>query len=253
MAGTEQQTVPRSARRHPRGRIGRRVAFGFLAVTAVAVAVLFVTPYLVSASAGLAPHYAEQGSVVAMAFLVHVVAGGLALLLSPLQIAARLRARVPRLHRVAGRVVLGAIAVAGCTSLAIAPFTTGGPVTGIGFGTTGIVWLFCAAAAFRAIRRRDVAGHRRWAVRTFALTYTAVTLRLLNLPLTASLVVLGMDAGAAADRAYATLALVSWVVDLAVAEWYLGTRRRRTASRHRRPASQRPVTAGAAAELEGAA
>ncbi|MGR7027126.1 DUF2306 domain-containing protein [Geodermatophilus sp. URMC 62] len=253
MAHTEQRTARRDGRRRPRGRTGRRVAYGFLSLTAVAVAVLFVTPYLVSASAGLAPDYAEQGSAVSLVFLVHVVTGGLALLLAPLQIAARVRARSPRLHRVAGRVVLGAIAVAGCTSLAIAPFTTGGPVAGVGFGTTGIVWLVCAAAAFRAIRRRDVAGHRRWAVRTFALTYTAVTLRLLHVPLTAVLVVLGTDVGVADDRAYATLALVSWVIDLAVAEWYLGTRRRRTASRHRRPASEHPVTAGAAAELEGAA
>jgi uncharacterized membrane protein len=249
MAGTVQQTVPRSARRRPRGRTRRRVAFGFLAVTAVAVVVVFVTPYLVSASANLAPHYAEQGDVVAMAFLVHVVAGGLALLLSPLQIAARVRARVPRLHRVAGRVMLAAIAVAGSTSLVIVPFDTAGPVGTVGFGVTGIVWLFCAAAAFRAIRRRDVAAHRRWAVRTFALTYTAVTLRLLSLPLTAVLVLLGMDAGAASDRAYDALALVSWAIDLAVAQWYLATRGRRTVRRNRRTASERPVAAAAAAEL----
>jgi|tagenome__1003787_1003787.scaffolds.fasta_scaffold20644262_2 uncharacterized membrane protein len=249
MAGIEQQTAPRTARRHRRGQTGRRFGFGFLAVTAVAVAVLFVRPYFLSASAGLAPHYADRGSVVAVAFLGHVVAGGLALLLSPLQIAARLRARVPRLHRVAGRVMLAAIAVAGCSSLVIAPFDTAGPVGTVGFGVTGMVWLFCAAAAFRAIRRRDVAAHRRWAVRTFALTYTAVTLRLLNLPLIALLVVLGMNAGVAEDRAYAALALLSWVIDLAAAEWYLATRRRRAVSRHRRSVPERPVAAAQAAEL----
>ena len=254
MAGIDQQTAPRPTRRHPAGRTGRLVAFGFLTLTAVAVAVavLFVTPYLVSASANLAPHYADQGSVVAVAFLVHVVAGGLALLLSPLQIAARLRARAPRLHRVAGRVVLAAVAVAGCTSLVIVPFDTAGPVGTVGFGITGIVWLSCAAAAFRAVRRRDNAAHRRWTVRTFALTYTAVTLRLLNLPLTALLVVLGMDAGVAPDRAYAALALLSWVIDLVVAEWYLATRRRPAERRHR--SSSHPSAAAAtAAVTEGAA
>src|SRR3954452_1868062 len=249
MPGMEQQTAPRSAGRHPRGRTGRRVAYGFLAVTAVMVGVFCVTPFLLSASAGLAPHYADQGSLVAVAFLGHVVAGGLALLLSPMQIAARLRARAPRLHRVAGRVMFAAIAVAGCTSLVIAPFDTAGPVGTIGFGITGIVWLFCAAAALRGIRRRDVAAHRRWAVRTFALTYTAVTLRLLSLPLTALLVVLGMNAGVAGARAYAALALLSWVIDLAAAEWYLATRRRRAVNRHRRSAPERPVAAAQAPEL----
>jgi uncharacterized membrane protein len=248
MAGTDQQTAPRSGGQSSRGRTRRRVAYAFLAVTAVAVAVVFATPYLVSTAHGLAPHYADQGPVVAVAFLVHVVAGAVALLLSPLQIATRPRARAPRLHRVAGRVMLAAIAVAGCTSLVIAPFDTAGPVGTVGFGITGIVWLFCAAAAFRAIRRRDVAAHRRWAVRTFALTYTAVTLRLLNVPLTALLVLLGTNAGVAEDRAYAALALLSWPIDLAVAEWYLAGRRR-TPSGHRRSASVPPVAAAAAAEL----
>ena len=252
MASTQQRTVRQPGRRRRRGRLGRRVAFGFLTVTAVAVVAFFAAPYLVSASHGLAPHYAEQGSGVSLAFLVHVVAGGLALLLAPLQVAARLRARAPRLHRWTGRVVLGAIAVAGGTSLVIAPFDTAGPVGTVGFGTTGVVWLFCAAAAFRAIRRRDVAAHRRWAVRTFALTYTAVTLRLLNVPVTALLVVLGTDAGPAGDRAYAALALLSWAVDLAVAEWYLAIRRRRTGSRCGRPSVQ-PPAAATAAPLEGAA
>jgi uncharacterized membrane protein len=249
MAAIEQRAAQRPGRQHSRERTRRRVAYAFLAVTAVAVAILFPMPYLVSTAHGLAPHYADRGSVVAVAFLVHVVAGGLALLLSPLQIATRLRARAPRLHRVAGRVMLAAIAVAGCTSLVIAMFDTAGPVGTVGFGITGIVWLFCAAAAFRAIRRRDVAAHRRWAVRTFALTYTAVTLRLLNQPLTGLLVVLGMNAGVAADRAYAALALLSWPIDLAVAEWYLATRRRRTVSRHRRSAFEPPVAAATAADL----
>src|SRR3954470_8301014 len=231
MSLTEQKTIGRP-RKQPSSRPGRRrrqVAFGFLTLSAVAVIVFSVTPSLVSSSYNLVPYYADRPDVVHVAFYLHVVFAGLALLLSPLQIAARLRARAPRLHRAVGRIVLGCIAVAGCAALVMAPFNTAGPVGAVGIGITALVWLFCAAAALRAIRRRDVAAHRSWAVRTFALTYTAVTLRVGTLTVMGLLVALfGMDADVAHTRAYTAFLLLAWAIDLAVAECYLVTRHRRT-------------------------
>jgi uncharacterized membrane protein len=254
MSLTEQETIGRPgrqpSRRRPRGRARRRAAFGFLAVTAVAIAVSAVTPYLTLSSYGNLPEYADRPTAVQVAFYVHVFFAGSALLLSPLQIAARLRARAPRFHRVVGRIVFGCIAVGGCAALVMAPFNTAGPVGAVGIVITALVWLFCAAAALRAIRRRDVPAHRRWAVRTFALTYTAVTLRVGTLVVVALLVTLaGMDADVAHTRAYTAFLLLSWAIDLAIAECYLATRhRRRSVSRHRRSASPHPVAAATAAE-----
>lgn len=241
MSLTEQKTIGRPgrqpSRRRPRGRARRRAAFGFLAVTAVAIAVFAVTPYLTLSSYGNLPEYADRPTAVQVAFYVHVFFAGSALLLSPLQIAARLRARAPRFHRVVGRIVFGCIAVGGCAALVMAPFNTAGPVGAVGIVITALVWLFCAAAALRAIRRRDVAAHRSWAVRTFALTYTAVTLRVGTLTVMGLLVALfGMDADVAHTRAYTAFLLLAWAIDLAVAECYLVTRHRRTGDRHRRPA-----------------
>jgi len=247
MSLTEQKTIGRP-RKQPSSRPGRRrrqVAFGFLTLSAVAVIVFSVTPSLVSSSYNLVPYYADRPDVVHVAFYLHVVFAGLALLLSPLQIAARLRARAPRLHRAVGRIVLGCIAVAGCAALVMAPFNTAGPVGAVGIGITALLWLVCAATALRAIRRRDVPAHRRWAVRTFALTYTAVTLRL-GVPIVGMLLatLVGLDAGVASNRAYAAFLLLSWAIDLAFAECYLATRRRGTVNRHggtgtryRRPSS----------------
>jgi uncharacterized membrane protein len=254
MSLTEQKTIGRPgrqpSRRRPRGRARRRAAFGFLILTAVAVVALNVVPSLVSSSYNFVPYYAVRPDVVHVAFYVHVFFAGLALLLSPLQIAARLRARAPRLHRAVGRIVLGCIAAAGSAALVMAPFNTAGPVGAVGIVITALAWLFCAAAALRAIRRRDVPAHRRWAVRTFALTYTAVTLRLGVAIGGALLVALaGMDTDAAYDRAYTASLLLSWAINLAIAERYLTTRhRRRSVSRHRRSTSPLPVAAATAAE-----
>ena len=60
----------------------------------------------------------------------------------------------------------------------MAPFNSAGLVGFFGFGTLAVLWLATGWLAYRAIRRRDVASHRAWMMRNFALTYAAVTLRL---------------------------------------------------------------------------
>jgi uncharacterized membrane protein len=215
-----------------------RTAFWWVLLSALAVAVLAPLPYalnsLAELSAGggtLAANYVDRPAPVRLAFALHVGLGGLALLVSPLQFLTRLRARAPRVHRVVGRVVLASIAVAGAAGLVLAPHSLAGPVGTAGFGLLAVLWLTCAATAFGAIRRGDVATHRRWMVRTFALTYAAVTLRLwLGVLIGVQTGLLGVDGEVAFDRAYLVVPFLSWVPNLLVAEWYLATRERRTAA-----------------------
>jgi len=123
------------------------------------------------------------------------------------------RARVPRLHRVTGRVVLVAIALAGTAGFLLSWFNVAGPIGTAGFGTLAVLWVSFAALGLRAILRGDVTTHRRWMLRTFALTYAAVTLRLW---LFALIPVLG-DFGSA----YALVPFLCWVPNLLVVEWLL--------------------------------
>jgi uncharacterized membrane protein len=195
----------------------------WLALSAAAIAVFAPLPYLANSLSvlsenenQLATNYVDRPSWVQAVFYVHIGFGGLALLLSPLQLAARLRARVPRFHRICGRIVLTSIALAGSAGLLLSPFSLAGPVGTIGFGTLAILWLAFAAAAYRAIRRGDVATHRRWAIRTFALTYAAVTLRLwlgILIPLQ-----IGIDPDTAFTRAYYLVPFLAWVPNLLIAE-----------------------------------
>ena len=71
-----------------------------------------------------------------------------------------------------------AIAVAGAAGLVLAPVSLAGAIGTAGFGTLALTWLACAALGLRAILRGDITAHRRWMLRTFALTYAGVTLRL---------------------------------------------------------------------------
>jgi len=205
----------------------------------VAVVVLAALPYalvplgeLARNGSEVAAHYADRSSGLQLALLLHAGAGGLALLLSPLQFAARLRDRASAVHRAVGRVVFGAIAVAGTAGLVLAAHSLAGPVGTAGFGLLASLWLGCAAAALRAIRRRDVPAHRRWVVRTFALTYSAVTLRLwLGVLVAAQVALAGVPGQVAFTRAYLLVPFLSWVPNLVVAEWYLASGARFPAAR----------------------
>ena len=198
----------------------RAVGLGWLALTALAIAVFAPLQYLLNSMSDLAANggeialnYAPRPGWVRVAFYTHIVFGGLALLLSPVQLSSRMRARGPRLHRVNGRIVLVAIALAGTAGFLLSWFNTAGPIGTAGFGTLAVLWVVFAGLGLRAILRGDVATHRRWMLRTFALTYAAVTLRLWLLAL---IPLLGDFASA-----YALVPFLSWVPNLVVIEWLL--------------------------------
>jgi uncharacterized membrane protein len=226
---------------------GAIIGFWWFGLSAVAVAVFAPLPYLVSSlstiagSAGqpIALNYAGRPGWVQVAFYAHIVFAGLALLLSPLQFVARLRDRAPRVHRVNGRVVLGAIGLASLAGLVLAPMNVAGPVGTAGFGALAVLWATFAVLAFRAIRRGDVVAHRRWMVRTFALTYAAVTLRLWLGVLITLFIVAGVDPDAAFGRAYVIVPFLAWVPNLLVAQWWLRRGDRRATS----PVPPSPVPA----------
>jgi len=111
--------------------------------------------------------------------------------------------------------------------LVLAPHSLAAPVGTAGFGLLAVLWVAFAATAFRAIRRRDIATHQRWMIRTFALTYAAVTLRLwLFVLMAVQTHMAGVDPETAFERAYLIVPFLAWVPNLLVAERYLRTRRR---------------------------
>jgi hypothetical protein len=125
----------------------------------------------------------------------------------------RLRARRPVIHRWNGRLYGVAILVGGVSALVMAPQTNGGMVSTMGFGLLAVLWLGFTAIGIAKARARDFTAHRRWMIRSFALTFAAVTLRLELFPL--------MAAGLTYVEAITILAWLAWVPNLLVAEWLL--------------------------------
>jgi uncharacterized membrane protein len=150
---------------------------------------------------------------------LHAAAAATALLVGPLQFRSQLRARRPKLHRVLGRVYVTGCLVGGATGLPLALGSTSGPVATAGFGALAVVWSFATARAWRFAVRRELAAHREWMIRSFALTFAAVTVRAYlqiaqTLPVEVSV-----------EDAYRAIAFLSWIPNLIVVELYLRSRR----------------------------
>ncbi|ERN40145.1 putative membrane protein [Rubidibacter lacunae KORDI 51-2] len=102
---------------------------------------------------------------------LHFAAGATVMVLGPLQLWTPLRNRAPALHRIAGRLYLGAAlgASVGGGAFIVLYGTVGGPVMSAAFSFYGLLMGICAVQTWRlAVQRRFVA-HRRWALRLFVL------------------------------------------------------------------------------------
>ncbi|MAM60892.1 DUF2306 domain-containing protein [Maritimibacter sp. UBA3975] len=149
-----------------------------------------------------------------IAFLAHVCAAPIALVTATFQLMPRLRARFPGVHRWSGQVYAIAILIAGLGALVMAPGANGGLVSTLGFGLLAVLWIGFTIAGIINARAGNITAHRRWMIRSFALTFAAVTLRFELFPM--------VGAGMAYEDAIAILAWASWLPNLAVAEWLLG-------------------------------
>ncbi|MEJ8476734.1 DUF2306 domain-containing protein [Roseibium algae] len=143
----------------------------------------------------------------------HIAIAPLSLMLLPLQLSSRFRAKYSKVHRWGGRLYVLLILVSGIAAIQLASSTEAGPLAGVGFGIVGVLWLIVTGLGFRSGLRRDFVAHRRWMLRSAALTFAAVTLRL-YLGLT-------MAAGLPFGPSYTAIAWLCWVPNLFVIELYL--------------------------------
>lgn len=193
----------------PSAPIAARVGYVLFAALSLLVALVSLRA-LVSPLPLAMPNMAHYLDGRSLPLWGHVLAGPLALALAPLQMSARLRTRAPALHRRTGYVALAAILVGAVSALALLPDFTGSRFAAAGFATLGTLWLGFAALGLAAARRGDTPAHRRFMLRATALTFGAVTLRLMMAPL--------MAAGWSVDETYQVTAWGCWLPGLALTE-----------------------------------
>ncbi len=121
-----------------------------------------------------------------------------------------------RSHRVMGKVYVAAVLGAGVTGYHLALIAYGGWTAQLGFATLATLWVASLLKAFVSIRQGDVLAHRRWMARNYALTFSAVTLRVM--------LSLGGHLELPFETLYSWSAWLCWSINLLTVELILRSR-----------------------------
>lgn len=191
-------------------RVTTAAGFSLLALLCLATA-LFSARYLLPTpvlAEGLAFHIDARPIV----FRLHVAGGATALALGAFQLVTWRGSR-RWWHRAAGRVYVVACLAGAVGGFWLALTSTAGIAASLGFGLLAVAWISTTLLAWRKALSGDFGQHRRWMIRSLALTFAAVTLRIM-IPLS---FLTGLDF----PTAYRAIAFLCWVPNLVVTELWL--------------------------------
>jgi uncharacterized membrane protein len=153
-----------------------------------------------------------------IATLLHILPGGILLILAPLQFSLRIRNRHLRFHRWSGRILVlsGLVsALAGLYFGVLMPYGGLGEVTAIAF--FGCLFVVSLVRGFLAIRRHQLASHREWMIRAFAIALGIGTVRLVSGALDIALTPEGLQP----TSLFALSLWTGWAVTLGAGELWI--------------------------------
>ena len=144
---------------------------------------------------------------------IHVAGAVTSLLVGSAQFLPGLRRGSSPPHRWTGRVYVAGCLIGGLAGLILSFGSSAGPIATAGFASLAVLWLAFTLLGWRAAMQGRIAEHRRWMIRSWALTLAAVTLRI-YLPLVA---IFGLEF----LPWYRAISFLAWVPNLMVAELWL--------------------------------
>lgn len=151
-----------------------------------------------------------------ISFYLHVFVSISVLITGLLQFSKYLLDKHPRLHRNSGKIyAIVVIFLSGPSGLVMGFYANGGIYARISFVLLSILWIFFTAMGWRTAMQARWPEHITWMLRSYALTLSALTLRLYAL-------LLGlMHMPLRPVTAYITISWLSWTVNLLLAELLL--------------------------------
>ena len=155
--------------------------------------------------------------------VLHIAPGLIYLMGAPLQLSARFRRTHLTLHRRLGRVLLASGLCAAVFAVVIGlrhPFD--GVVEASAAAVFGSWFFACLTVAFVAVRRRDIATHRRWMIRAFAAGIGIASIRLwVGVLGAAQKAITGADGTPPLQGSYGIAFWLGFVSTVLAGEWWL--------------------------------
>lgn len=211
----------KSGRRRPHARIA------LLIIIAIAFIAFSLPPYL-TLDPGRSRIPPPEGIAFYYPLLVsHVLFATVAMLTCCVLIWTWFRERYPAAHRIIGRVyVFGGAIPAGICGLIIGALSPFGPVLRASNVLLAILWLIFTISGFRMGRQHRFFEHRRWMIRSFALTMSVISNRVWAVIMIVVLMPqLNTTFGGSELLMIQTVAGLSgwlgWTIPLLIAEWWL--------------------------------
>lgn len=148
-------------------------------------------------------------------FYLHVYSAIFVLIAGFSQFNAALLNKFPRIHRNIGKVyVFTVLFLSAPSGLFIGVFANGGFYSKISFVTLSILWFYFTLKGFITIKNKNIIQHKAFMLRSFALTFSAITLRLWKVILVYFFHPSPMDV-------YQIIAWLGWLPNLLIIEYYL--------------------------------
>ena len=154
----------------------------------------------------------------------HVIPGAIYLVLAPFQFSETLRKRSLNTQRFAGRGLSAIGLVVGATALflgLIVPYSGVSEQLVIGF--FGVLFLFSIVRGFLYIRSKEIALHREWMMRAFAIGLSIATMRLIFIP---ALIIVGNPTRQETEMLSIIAFTIAFVLHCSIAEIWIRTTRK---------------------------
>ena len=150
------------------------------------------------------PHYQ-------IAFFTHVYTSLFTILAGFTQFSAWIRRKYKKLHRLIGKFYVFVILIlAGPSGLVLALYAKGGFWSQLSFVILSILWLVFTFLAFQKVRKKDFIAHKKYIYMSYALTLSAISLRLWKWLIANTLALPPYET-------YIIVAWLAWTINLIVA------------------------------------
>ncbi len=150
-----------------------------------------------------------------LAFFVHVYTSFLLLICGFTQFSELVRKKYRSVHRYSGRLYVAVVLLFSAPSgFVMGIHANGGVTSQLGFCILSVLWFVFTLKAYSSARSGDFESHRKYMWRSFALTLSAITLRLWKWLIVWLFEPAPMDA-------YRIVAWLGWVFNLLLIEIYL--------------------------------
>ncbi|UGS20366.1 DUF2306 domain-containing protein [Flavobacterium cyclinae] len=147
-----------------------------------------------------------------IAFFTHVYTSIFLMIFGAIQFSNYIQKKYVKLHRISGRFYVGILLLlSGPSGLVMSYYANGGVLAQVSFLLLSTFWMLFTFMSFYFVLKRQLIKHQKFAIRSFALTLSAISLRLFKYLLVLFFEPYPMDA-------YRIAAWSGWTFNLLLAE-----------------------------------